>query len=192
MLGTAEQYAKRKTLYKPGDIVTIPTFTAFGGDDDRAGVGVVASCNWLGLVQLYLVDRWVNEGEAVGPVDPSEPVEAWWGGDGLLISEIFEVVGSVDGYAVDDWPAAIDKLPLGETEGRWFTHFKTRKKMPITEPLDPTSTRQMVTHFKAVTLDYIPVRVSERLNWATTGFAPDAQPDPVSGSRENQPQSWIP
>jgi len=192
VLGAAEQYAKRKTLYKPGDVVTIPTFTAFGGDDNLAGVAVVASCNWLGLVQLYLIDRWISDGEAVGQVDPSEPVEAWWGGDGLFISEIYEVVSSIDGYSVDDWPAAIDKIPLGETEGRWFTHLETRKKMPTTEQLDTASTRQLITLFKAVTLDYVPVRVSERLNWATTGFTPDPQPDPESGRRENQPQSWIP
>lgn len=144
-----EQYATRKTLYQPGTIVKIPTFTAFGGSDGTFGVAVVASCNWLGLVQLYFVNRFVTEDEPVGLVSPDDVVEVWWGGDGLFISEIFEVVGTVDPYDFDDWPAPIGTLPRGETDGTWLTCFKTRRRSAVTERMDESDSRRKLTLFIA-------------------------------------------
>jgi len=92
----ADQYKTRKSLYRPGDIFTIPTRTGFGGNDDLSGLAVVASCNWLGLVQLFVVDQWIAVGESIGVLRPADVVEVWWGGDGFFLSGIYDVVAHIE------------------------------------------------------------------------------------------------
>jgi len=183
----ASDVYKRQTLYRPGDVVKIPTFTAFGGVDGVFGVAVVASCNWLGLVQLYFVNRFVEEGEEVGPVHPDDVVEVWWGGDGLFISEIFDVVGSTESYVFDDWPAPVGTLPRGETDGTWLTYFKTRRRNPMAERLDESDDRRRLTLFMALSTAVIPIRMSGWLRWSLDGVVPPPEPEPGSERVERYP-----
>lgn len=189
-LNKPEEYATRKTLYQPGDIIKIPTFTAFGGTDGIFGVAVVASCNWLGLVQLYFVDRFVTEDEAVGPVSPDDVVEVWWGGDGLFISKIYSVVGAVETYDFDDWPAPIGRLPSGETDGTWLRYYKPRRRNPVIERMEESENRRKLTLFKASVTAVLPIRMSGRLRWSLDGVKPEPEPEPGSDRSERYAQSW--
>lgn len=179
-----EQYQYRKAQYSPGTMVAVPTHEAFGGESGVFAAGLVHTCNWLGIVQVYLTDRWVCSVDEVEQIDRSEIVEGWFTGDALLLAHVIETGSTMEGYRREDWPVLYGD-PFSGQRGPYSCWLKPRRLKPMSDVFDPTAGGAAVNLFMGSPVYCLVVRASERLAggpiepWPIVGQSPRVQGFPI-------------
>lgn len=178
----SERYKIRRELYGPGDLLSIPTHPAFGGHEGRALLAVLASCNWLGNVHIFLTCQVIRPGDEVDPPASDQVVEAWSSGDSMVLAEIFANVGAIPNFDLGEWPLSIGPPPVGQS-GLWSAHFRPRKQVFVQDSADGLATRH-INLFQAGIHDEPIVRASELIHgkpfdrWPVPGGRPGSMSKP--------------